>query len=830
MGEVKRRFWIALAAGALVGGGAVLGFPPYVRSQLAGRAQRYGAEVAVGQVMPTWAGVRLRGVSVTFPEIPGVRVWVDDLIVGWRDRRPVSIKGGKIMAVGAMPELMRAAESWYRQRAPKSEGGSSSGNPIGISGFALDWRSEASDSTERVQIGGLALARAEGRYSVAVEALHAELASLKVDIEGGRAVFSRGEHLLIHELASRALKIDYAADLAPEQKVAATAADPKEVEPHAATLATAKEEPERRAGKGARKPASASETANSARKAATPPLRTARAPDSGTPKEPSPRELAARRLYGKMGLLAGRLDGLVAKDARVDIRGARARLLVRGQQLELGPGTFMLSREPAALVLALSPDLAEARAARGKDAPDPLTFSVHIPFASDAKAPLRAELRGGPVWLSQLGLKDGDFGLSGVSQASLESDARFELASDGSTLKIDGGGKLHKLAVLNPRLAKDTVEGLELAWRGKVKAKLDLSDIEVADAELDLGALKLLLNGRFVHRGPHVGPQPIDLNDSAVDVSFEVPLTTCQAAFESLPKALVPKLVGTRLAGSLAVKGHARFDTADVRKTYDVNWDGSLSCRIVEAPADVRVANFKKPFRKVVYTPDGEERWLTFGPGTDSWVPLGSISKFMETGVLTCEDGRFFRHHGFDKEAIINSIRENLAAGKFKRGASTISMQLAKNLYLTREKTLSRKLQEAVLTQYLEQELTKREMLELYLNIIEYGPMVYGIGPAAQHYFHTSASSLSLGQALYVASILQNPKKQYFSAGGAVAAGHMGYLHRLMKIGNKIHLVSDDELEVGLRETVVFGQPQPTLAPAGGKDPYDDVAAAVEGT
>src|SRR6185369_12377724 len=115
-----------------------------------------------------------------------------------------------------------------------------------------------------------------------------------------------------------------------------------------------------------------------------------------------------------------------------------------------------------------------------------------------------------------------------------------------------------------------------------------------------------------------------------------------------------------------------------------------------------------------------------FGPGTEGWVSMGSLPKFMEVGVLTCEDGRFMRHHGFDKEAIINSIRENLAAGGFKRGASTISMQLAKNLYLSREKTLSRKLQEAVLTLYLEQELSKDQIIELYLNVIEFGPGIYG--------------------------------------------------------------------------------------------------------
>ena len=90
--------------------------------------------------------------------------------------------------------------------------------------------------------------------------------------------------------------------------------------------------------------------------------------------------------------------------------------------------------------------------------------------------------------------------------------------------------------------------------------------------------------------------------------------------------------------------------------------------------------------------------YIETGPGTPDWVPSGAISKFMETAVLTTEDGGFHRHHGFDHEAIRNSVREDLRQRRFVRGASTISMQLAKNLYLDRGgKNLSRKLQEAVL-------------------------------------------------------------------------------------------------------------------------------------
>jgi len=192
------------------------------------------------------------------------------------------------------------------------------------------------------------------------------------------------------------------------------------------------------------------------------------------------------------------------------------------------------------------------------------------------------------------------------------------------------------------------------------------------------------------------------------------------------------------------------------------------------------------------------------GLGSPDWVPYEAISPFMETAVQVCEDGHFQTHHGFDFEAIQNSIRDNLNKGRFVRGASTISMQLAKNLYLGKEKTLGRKLQEAVLTQLLEQELSKRELLELYLNVIEYAPGVYGIGPAAHYYFAKRPSDLSLGQALYIASILPNPERQHFDRDGKVSAAWTRYLQRLMHIAKKIGHINDEQLAAGLAEQVAF--------------------------
>jgi membrane peptidoglycan carboxypeptidase len=179
----------------------------------------------------------------------------------------------------------------------------------------------------------------------------------------------------------------------------------------------------------------------------------------------------------------------------------------------------------------------------------------------------------------------------------------------------------------------------------------------------------------------------------------------------------------------------------------------------------------------------------------------------METAVVICEDAAFFAHHGLDYRAIENSIRMNLEAGRFLRGGSTVTMQLAKNLYLSKEKTISRKLQEAVFTLLLEQELSKHELMELYLNVVEFGPGIYGIRQAARYYFNEEPRDLSLGQALYLGTILPAPDTQHFAPDGRVSERWSSYLRKLMGIARKIRRVTEEELNTALAEQVAFRKP-----------------------
>ena len=158
------------------------------------------------------------------------------------------------------------------------------------------------------------------------------------------------------------------------------------------------------------------------------------------------------------------------------------------------------------------------------------------------------------------------------------------------------------------------------------------------------------------------------------------------------------------------------------------------------------------------------------------WVPLEQISPNLQRAVLAGEDTNFFTHRGFDYEAIQKAFEQaQRQAAKeakdegedddwlpslpeFKRGGSTISQQLAKNLYLSSQRTLLRKGQEAVITVMLERTLSKRRILEIYLNVIEWGDGIYGAEAAAQRYFRKSASNLTVNEAAFLSAMIPNPR------------------------------------------------------------------------
>ena len=142
-----------------------------------------------------------------------------------------------------------------------------------------------------------------------------------------------------------------------------------------------------------------------------------------------------------------------------------------------------------------------------------------------------------------------------------------------------------------------------------------------------------------------------------------------------------------------------------------------------------------------------------------SWVPISRISRHLVHAVLASEDQKFFGHEGVDWDAIKESVEVNRAERRFARGGSTITQQLAKNLFFTTHRSLVRKARELLVARWLEEDLSKRRILELYLNAIEWGPGIYGCQAAAQRYYGKSCADLSPNEAAGLAAMIPNPRR-----------------------------------------------------------------------
>jgi monofunctional biosynthetic peptidoglycan transglycosylase len=166
--------------------------------------------------------------------------------------------------------------------------------------------------------------------------------------------------------------------------------------------------------------------------------------------------------------------------------------------------------------------------------------------------------------------------------------------------------------------------------------------------------------------------------------------------------------------------------------------------------------------RTTAFMEQGLERLREKNPKAQlrhSWVPYEKISVHLKRAAIAAEDQKFLDHEGFDWEEMEKALDANQRRGRVRRGASTISQQLAKNLFLSGQRSYLRKAEEALITLLEEMILSKRRILEIYLNVIEWGDGVYGAEAAAQHYFGLSAADLQPEQAAWLAAIIPSPRR-----------------------------------------------------------------------
>jgi Transglycosylase len=248
--------------------------------------------------------------------------------------------------------------------------------------------------------------------------------------------------------------------------------------------------------------------------------------------------------------------------------------------------------------------------------------------------------------------------------------------------------------------------------------------------------------------------------DTIYKLKVAIPKMKAQDFIVSLPDGLFTHFQGMEAQGNFEYKLDFMFNK---NKPNKLVFDSKLkkeNLRITKyGEANLNKLNGEFVYRAIIQ--NVQQRPVLVGSENPNYTPLDQISPYLQKCVLTSEDPSFFSHRGFINEAFKQSILKNIRTKKFSRGASTISMQLIKNVFLTREKTVSRKLEEILLVYILENNriASKERMLEVYFNIIEWGPNVYGIGEAAQFYFQKTPADLNLKECLFLATIVPKPKK-----------------------------------------------------------------------
>ena len=248
--------------------------------------------------------------------------------------------------------------------------------------------------------------------------------------------------------------------------------------------------------------------------------------------------------------------------------------------------------------------------------------------------------------------------------------------------------------------------------------------------------------------------------DTVYKLRVNLPKMKAQDFITSLPDGLFTHFQGMEATGTFDYKLDFAYN---INKPNRLVFDSKLkkdNLRITKyGEANLNKLNGEFVYRALIK--NVFQRSVLIGTANPNYTPLEQISPYLRKSVLTTEDPSFFSHRGFITQAFKQSIVKNIRTKKFARGASTISMQLVKNAFLSREKTVSRKLEEILLVYILENNriVSKERMLEVYFNIIEWGPNVYGIGEASQFYFQKTPAELSLNECLYLARIIPSPRK-----------------------------------------------------------------------
>lgn len=407
-----------------------------------------------------------------------------------------------------------------------------------------------------------------------------------------------------------------------------------------------------------------------------------------------------------------------------------------------------------------------------------------------------------------------------VDYAGTSVDTKVHLDLYAGGAKFAGELTLRGLNVGHPMIAEKEVHDLDLS--AQIAGSFDRATrrLELTRGDFVARDLPFSVTGSAVQGGtpaiavpPQIDPrsgEPIAQHGpgglTELHLRLVIPPIACQRVLTAIPTEMAPYLAGYQLRGTFDTDVHVDIDWADLDATKLGGSVGIRGCKVVEEPPE-SPKRLEEEFEH--YVEVEKDEWISFvvGDSNTDFVPLDQISPYLTKSIMTTEDGAFFRHRGFITSEFRTALVSNLKAGHFRHGASSITMQFVKNVLLYREKTLARKLQELFLTWHVENTLTKDRILEIYFNVIEYGPGIYGIGPATWHYFSKSPKDLNPVEAAFFSSILPSPKARYKQyCAGTLTRWTTSKINRILALMFKRERLTQAEYDQAIATPLLFAK------------------------
>ncbi|MDY0058839.1 MAG: biosynthetic peptidoglycan transglycosylase [Myxococcota bacterium] len=340
----------------------------------------------------------------------------------------------------------------------------------------------------------------------------------------------------------------------------------------------------------------------------------------------------------------------------------------------------------------------------------------------------------------------------GASRGELNLELAWPRRTEQGELLLAGRVTLRDGQLSSPAIAAQPLTGLhgDATWSLVYDPGRATAVIEVAPLLLQGLRTKLTLTVR------RLGQAPL-----AIGVALDLLPQPCQALVRTLPPAFAPRLQGLQLTGEL--RGRLLLDLDLRQRTepitrLDLRGPGFWSrCQVGPLGPELAVERLTTSFVQTVRPPRPELAEVRIGPGTSGYVPTADLPAHVLQSMLLTENSSFFKHGPLAFGLIRKALNIDLRQGRYVYGGSTITQQLAKNLFLDGRKTLERKVEELFVAWRMEQLLAKERILELYVNCIEFAPGIYGIEAAAQYYFGHGARLLTPVEGVFLATIKPLP-------------------------------------------------------------------------